>query len=159
MVFFSEFRKKFREFYNEKSSVVLDFEKEESEGTKKFFSLIGPFLATLKRGGVLLIDELDTSIHPLLLDKIIDLFNSEYNKKNAQLIFSTHNTRILKNQTLNKDNIWFATKNKYGASELFSLLEIKNVRRSGNFENEYLSGRYGAIPYINDILDRVDVDG
>ncbi|PWJ95850.1 putative AbiEii toxin of type IV toxin-antitoxin system [Oceanotoga teriensis] len=116
-------------------------------------------MATLKRGGVLLIDELDTSIHPLLLDKIIDLFNSEYNKKNAQLIFSTHNTRILKNQTLNKDNIWFATKNKYGASELFSLLEIKNVRRSGNFENEYLSGRYGAIPYINDILDRVDVDG
>jgi hypothetical protein len=59
---------------------------------------------------------------------------------------------------LEKDNIWFATKNKYGVSELFSLLEIKNVRRSGNFENEYLSGRYGAIPYINDILDRVDVD-
>jgi hypothetical protein len=143
---------------NEKSEVFLDFEKEESEGTKKFFSLIGPFLATLKRGGVLLIDELDTSIHPLLLDKIIDLFNSEYNKNNAQLIFSTHNTRILKNQTLNKDNIWFATKNKYGVSELFSLLEIKNVRKSNNFENEYLSGRYGAIPYINDILDRVDVD-
>ncbi|MDO7976084.1 hypothetical protein [Oceanotoga teriensis] len=60
---------------------------------------------------------------------------------------------------MNKDNIWFINKNKFGVSELFSLLEIKNVRRSGNFENEYLSGRYGAIPYINDILDRVDVDG
>ncbi|MDN5342759.1 MAG: hypothetical protein PWP28_1634 [Oceanotoga sp.] len=144
---------------NEKSSVVLDFEKEESDGTKKFFSLIGPFLATLKRGGVLLIDELDTSIHPLLLDKIIDLFNSEYNKNNAQLIFSTHNTRILRNSSLNKDNIWFINKNKFGVSELFSLSEIKNVRKTGNFENEYLSGKYGAIPYIEDILNRVDIDG
>lgn len=141
------------------SEILLDFEKEESDGTKKFFSLIGPFLATLKRGGVLLIDELDTSIHPLLLDKIIDLFNSEYNKNNAQLIFSTHNTRILRNSSLNKDNIWFINKNKFGVSELFSLSEIKNVRKTGNFENEYLSGKYGAIPYIEDILNRVDIDG
>ncbi|KLO23093.1 hypothetical protein X275_03900 [Marinitoga sp. 1197] len=138
-------------------NVEFNFLKEESDGTKKYFNILGPVLATLKNGTVLFIDELDTRIHPLLLRTIIELFHSEKNKKNAQLIFTTHNTIILDSELFSRDQIWFVSKDKYGKSELYSLLEIKGVRKNANFEREYLNGKYGAIPYLKKILKGFDI--
>ncbi|WP_129409639.1 AAA family ATPase [Marinitoga lauensis] len=115
----------FDENNNFLENIEFDFLKEESEGTKKYFGILGPILATLKNGSILFIDELDTRIHPLLLKTIIELFHSEKNKKNAQLIFTTHNTLILNSELFSRDQIWFVSKDKYGKSELYSLLEIK----------------------------------
>ncbi|APT76045.1 hypothetical protein LN42_06360 [Marinitoga sp. 1137] len=147
----------FDEKNNYIENIEFDFLKEESDGTKKYFGILGPVLATLKNGSILFIDELDTRIHPLLLRTIIELFNSEKNEKNAQLIFTTHNTLILNPELFSRDQIWFVSKDKYGKSELYSLLEIKGVRKNANFEKDYLKGKYGAIPYLKKILKGFDL--
>lgn len=148
-------------FFDDKNNflgnIEFDFLNEESDGTKKYFGILGPILATLKKGAILFIDELDTRIHPLLLESIIELFNSEKNKKNAQLIFTTHNTIILNPELFSRDQIWFVSKDNYGKSELYSLLEIKGVRKNTNFEKEYLKGKYGAIPYLKKILKGFEI--
>ncbi|WP_457563068.1 AAA family ATPase [Caminibacter pacificus] len=142
---------------NLSGSVEFDFFKDESDGTKKYFGLLGPLLATLKTGSVLFVDEFDTRVHPLLLRIMVKLFHSDKNKKNAQLIFTTHNTNILSPQLFGRDQIWFANKDRYGKSELYSLLEIKGVRKNSNFEKDYLNGKYGAVPYLKKILKEFDM--
>ncbi|HEY9809328.1 MAG TPA: ATP-binding protein [Halomicronema sp.] len=129
---------------------VFDIDSE-SEGTKKLFALAGPIFETLKNGEILLIDELDSKLHPLITSAIISLFNSnETNPKNAQLIFITHDTNILTNKIFRKDQIWFTEKDKQGATHLFSLVEYK-LKNEDSFESDYIRGRYGAIPFIGDL--------
>lgn len=133
-------------------SGLVEFElKEESIGTQQFFYILAPVLDTLKKGKVLLIDEFGASLHPNLSKQIIKMFNNkEINKYNAQLLFVTHDTNMLDNTLFRKEQIWFTEKNYYGATKLFSLADYKNIRATENFEKNYLQGKYGAIPYLND---------
>jgi AAA15 family ATPase/GTPase len=135
---------------SEVRSVNFPFKKNESEGTIKYFSLAYPIIDALDNGKRLIIDEFDSKMHPLLTRKIIALFNSkETNPKNAQLIFTTHDTNLLSTNIFRRDQIWFTQKDRYGATELYSLVEYK-VRNDAPFEKEYLMGKYGAIPVVGD---------
>ncbi|MGL6344879.1 MAG: AAA family ATPase [Waterburya sp.] len=134
----------------------FDMESHESEGTKKIFAFAAPLLTSLKEGSVLIIDELDARLHPMLVKSIIDLFNSnDTNPKNAQLIFTTHNTNLLSNKIFRKDQIWFTEKNQYEVTDLYSLVEYSNISKEASFENDYIKGKYGAIPYIGNLKDLV----
>jgi AAA15 family ATPase/GTPase len=136
---------------NSVSTELFDLDEQESEGTQKVFALAGPLVDTLKNGKVLIIDEFDARIHPLISRAIVELFNSnETNLKNAQLIFMTHDTNLLSNKLFRRDQIWFAEKNRYGATDLYSLAEYK-VRNDASFESDYIKGRYGAIPFIGNL--------
>ena len=127
---------------------MLSFE-EESLGTQMIFVLI-PFLSiTLKGCGVLIIDELDKSLHPYLVEYIVKMFNSlEYNPRGAQLIFNTHDTNLLDLNFFRRDQVWFTEKNdENGESVLYSLNDF-SIRKSENIEKGYMLGRYGAVPFI-----------
>lgn len=133
----------------------LNYEKTASEGTKKIVALAGLLLETLEKPSVLLFDEFDARLHPLLSRKIIELFNSsETNPKGAQLIFATHDTNLLSNQLLRRDQIWFTEKMPNGATDLYSLADFivdgKKVRNDASYSKDYILGKYGAIPYIGD---------
>lgn len=131
-------------------SIAFDFNTEESEGTKRFFSLIGPWLNALNKGQVLFIDELELKLHPMLSEHLIKLFHDKsYNKNNAQLIITTHNTNLLNDELFRRDQIWFTEKDPdKGNTELYSLLEFK-ARKDQNILKGYLMGRYGALPFIS----------
>ncbi|MDN4605063.1 ATP-binding protein [Paenibacillus sp. F6_3S_P_1C] len=122
----------------------------ESRGTIKLYALQYPIFDVLKKGGILLIDEIESSLHPLLCEKIIQLFNNKItNPMNAQLIFTTHNTLLMNPRLLRRDQILFTEKDVYGSSTLYSLYDIDvKVRNNFNYLNNYLSGRFGAIPYL-----------
>jgi AAA15 family ATPase/GTPase len=131
--------------------VLFDMNESESQGTKKFLALAALVLDTLEQGKVLLVDQLDVSLHPLLIECFIQLFNNKtLNKHNAQLIFVAHNTHLLSVPELfERDQIWFTQKDQYGSTELYSLLEFKKNntdKTPDNLENHYLRGRYGAVP-------------
>jgi uncharacterized protein len=144
--------------YNEKNELVgtVDFSLEynESEGTKKYFAYAVPIIEALSHGTVLVIDELDAKLHPNLVQKIVELFNSkEQNPLNAQLIFNTHDTNLLGAGLFRRDQIWFIEKNRYGAASLYSLASFKTdegARKNDNFEEKYVTGRYGGIPILGD---------
>ncbi len=136
----------------------FDLRERESSGTNKLVDLSGPIFATLASGGILVIDELDAKLHPLLTTAITNLFNSEeYNLRNAQLVFATHDTNLLHYGQFRRDQIYFVEKDHYGASDLYSLIEYreeesdKKVRKDRSFERDYIAGRYGAIPFINNL--------
>ncbi len=148
--------------YDKKNKVVgiveFDMDSQESAGTNKVFNLSGPIFDVLHDGGVLVVDELDACLHPLLTLAITKLFNSnEQNPKNAQLIFATHDTNLLTYGNYRRDQIYFVEKDKYGASDLYSLVEykeegaVKAIRKDRSFEKDYILGRYGAIPFIGNI--------
>lgn len=126
----------------------------ESAGTTKLFSYSRYILDALEKGTPLFIDEFDTMLHPLIIEGIIKLFNSPItNPKNAQLVISCHSVNILTNKLLRRDQVWFCEKNQFGASDLYSLVEYKEpVRKDASYNKNYLQGKYGAIPYINEIL-------
>jgi len=129
----------------------FDMNNNESEGTKKVFSMAGPLVQTLTNGNVLIIDELDARLHPVITRAIIGLFNSsETNPRNAQLIFATHDTNLLSKDIFRRDQIWFAEKDRFGATHLYSLAEYK-VRNDASFESDYIRGKYGAIPFVGDL--------
>lgn len=136
---------------NEVKLINFPFKKNESEGTIKYFSLAYPIIDALDNGKRLIIDDFDSKMHPLLTCRIIALFNSkETNPKNAQLIFTTHDTNLLSASIFRRDQIWFTQKDRFGATELYSLAEYK-VRNDASFEKDYLSGKYGAIPIMGDL--------
>lgn len=144
--------------YNKKGascgSVKFSFDEKESSGTKKLFDMSGPIFDTLENGAVLVIDELDAKMHPLISQEIIRLFNSpEKNPKNAQLIFTTHDTHLLSTKMLRRDQVWFTEKNGTEQTDLYCLIDIvlpdgTKPRNDANYEKNYIAGRYGAIPYI-----------
>ncbi len=149
--------KKFDKKNKKIGEVEFDMRSQESAGTNKMFNISGPIFDVLQDGGVLVVDELDSSLHPLMTLAITRLFNSDKdNSKNAQLIFSTHDTNLFSYGKYRRDQIYFVEKDKYGASDLYSLVEYREedgtkVRKDRSFENDYIEGRYGAIPYIGDI--------
>ena len=132
----------------------------ESNGTRKMFHLFDFFMDALKNGMVLFIDELDAKLHPLLTRYIINLFhNSQTNIGNGQLIYSTHDTVNLNKETFRRDEIWFAEKDKDGISEIYALSDYileddknagKKVRNDATYNKDYLTGRYGAIPVLEE---------
>lgn len=137
---------------------------QESSGTRKFFALMGPLLKALEHGEVLMVDELDSKIHPKLVRELAQLFNSAAtNPKNAQLIFNTHDTNLLSAGLFRRDQIWFVEKDRYGAATLYSLASFKTseVRKHDNFEDNYLIGRYGGLPAIGNFeyLPEVEIAG
>jgi AAA15 family ATPase/GTPase len=132
---------------------LLDISKE-SDGTKAYFSVLGPLLASFKDGEVLLIDELESSLHPTLARELVRLFNSpELNPKGAQIIFTTHSTNLLDLSLLRRDQIWFTEKSQEGATKLFPLIDYQ-PRTNQDIEAGYLGGRFGAIPYLDHQLLR-----
>lgn len=135
-------------------SINFPFEARESSGTNKLFDLSGPIFETLYAGAVLVIDELDAKMHPLISQYIIQLFNNSVtNPNNAQLIFTTHDTHLLSLKILRRDQIWFTEKDSKEQTDLYSLMDIvlpdgAKPRNDANYEKNYIAGRYGAIPYI-----------
>ena len=144
---------------NELKALPLEFE---SNGTRKMFHLFDFFMDALRNGIVLFIDELDAKLHPLLTRYIINLFhNTKTNIGNGQLIYSTHDTVNLNKETFRRDEIWFTEKNRDGVSELYALSDYilddedvektgKKVRNDATYNKDYLTGRYGAIPVLEE---------
>ncbi len=129
----------------------------ESQGTQKLFELAGPLFEALRHGRLLVMDELDTKMHPLISQHIIKLFSSEKtNQHHAQLLFTTHDTNLLSSHLLRRDQIWFTEKDKAESTDLYSLMHIvlpdgTKPRGDGNLERNYIKGRYGAVPYLSTI--------
>ena len=105
----------------------------------------------LAKGRVLFVDELDTSLHPLMVRFLIGLIqNPETNKNNAQLVFTTHDTSVLDTEIFRRDQVWFVEKDQKQASRLYPLSDF-SPRRHEALEKGYLQGRYGALPFIGDL--------
>ena len=126
----------------------------ESTGTNQFAKYLVTFIPSLLEGGIFVVDELEENLHPMMLAKLVEMFNvPNINKGRAQLIFTTHDTSILKSDILKRDEIWFVEKNEEGCSEVYPLTEFKAIREGFNYEKGYLEGRFGAIPYLGDIKE------
>ncbi len=130
---------------------VLFRERQESDGTRRLFSLAPVLIDKLEEGGVLILDELDHSMHPFMAELIIKLFNDpRVNKNNAQLIFTTHNIHLMTAELLRRDQIWFTEKHQ-GATRCYSLDEFdkSKVKSTSPFNQWYAEGRFGAVPSID----------
>lgn len=148
--------------YDQQNKPVVDEKfslfKSESAGTLALFGLSGPIFDTIKKGKVLIVDELTSKLHPLLTQAIIEAFHQSHKEtgsdrvlpSQAQLIFVSHDTGILKNQLFRRDQIWFTQKNEYGATNLYSLEEY-SIRKDASFDKDYIMGKYGAVPFISGI--------
>jgi len=125
---------------------------EESEGTSRIFSISAPLLFRLSIGGVIYFDELDASFHPLLSRAIVELFgNLSENCRNSQLIFNTHDTTLLDQDLLRRDQIWLIEKDNFASSHIYCLSDF-SPRKGEALAKGYLQGRYGAIPYLTDFF-------
>ena len=140
-------------------SKLFDVERFESSGTRVFLSLAGPIINVLEKGGVLVIDEADALLHPLVTKYLMELFNDIENT-HSQLIITSHNSNILDQELLRRDQIWFVEKDELEISHLTALSEYKFngsvVRSDERYAKNYLRGKYGAIPYIrNDMIHEI----
>ena len=134
--------------------VLFDLE-EESAGTQTWFRLIGPALLALQDGRVLLLDEIDASLHPRLSARLIEIFQDpQTNTRGAQLVFTSHDTSLL--NSLNRDEVWLTEKAPDATTRLVGLAEFggERVRRSLNLERAYLQGRFGAVPEVDQVAVR-----
>ena len=135
-------------------TISWDRDENESDGTNKIIDLSGPIFDTLNLGKLLVIDELDAKLHPLITINIVNLFNNpSTNPNNAQLLFATHDTNLLSAELFRRDQIWFTEKDGREQTDLYSLYAVNlpngaKVRNDGNYEKNYIRGRYGAIPFI-----------
>jgi uncharacterized protein len=141
------------EIYNENDKkigqILFDLRKQESTGTQKFFALAGIILSTIKNKEIIWVDELDSKFHPALFYTIIKFFNSnKFNHKGAQLIFTTHNTQLLKDRSLRRDQIYTIDKSEFGESTINGAFK-SNVRMDISYEKQYFDGKYGGIEKIN----------
>ena len=131
---------------------------DESDGTKKMIAALPVILLALQEGRLVIIDELDAKLHPKLLRYVISLFkNKNVNKKGAQLLFTSHDMTTMKNTVFRRDEIWFAAENERHESEIYSLYEIRRennerVNSTAAYDKQYLEGRYGADPYLTNML-------
>jgi AAA domain, putative AbiEii toxin, Type IV TA system len=131
----------------------LDFWEQESLGTHAWFAFLGPLFHVLEHGGVLLADELDSSLHPLLAAEVIRLFqDGEANPHIAQLVFTTHDATLLgpsvAERPLDRDQVWIALKNTTGESRPYPLTAARKARKDENLERRYLHGHYGGVPRL-----------
>lgn len=136
-----------------------DLEMEESTGIKKLFEIICPIIDVLKHGKIMIFDEIEVGLHESLAYSIIELFNNFNSDEFAQLFFTTHDTSLLDSNIFRRDQIWFTELDEERSTDLYSLLEIKNVRKTENLAKGYVLGRYGAIPMLNknfsEIFDKI----
>ena len=133
-------------------TVFLDLNNEESGGTVKMYELAGEIIDALHNGGVLLIDEFNSGLHPQLCEYIISLFRDrKTNPNGAQLIVVNHDTNLMARDDIYRDELWLVDRDKYGASELYSINDFSKdvVRKGVNLEKWYLDGRFKAVPSIN----------
>jgi AAA15 family ATPase/GTPase len=128
-------------------SKSFDMLSEESTGTNVLFAIMLTILDVIKNNKILIIDEIEGSLHTEIVEYIVNLFNAS---KEAQLIFTTHNTNLLDLNKIRKDQVYFVNKLENGASELYSLFDFKDFRDTMDVEKAYLQGRFDAIPYVND---------
>lgn len=143
---------RYNEFGQIAGSFEFDFLKAESEGTKKFFSITAPMIDSITNGKILLVDELDASMHPYLVNAFLNLFHKiSDGKSRAQLIFTTHDTHILNSKGFHKSQIWFAEKDSKESTSLISLSEYNGIRDSDNIERNYLHGKYAGLPNIGEL--------
>ena len=133
-------------FHRGNPDIAFDFDTEESEGTKTLFQMMLSMIDIIRNGRTLLIDEIDTSLHPHLVEYIINLFN---NSNNAQLIYTTHNTHLLNTDFQRRDQVYFVNKREDGCSDLYSLYDFKDFRDTFDMEKAYLQGRFDAVPYLS----------
>lgn len=123
----------------------------ESRGTLRLTKLVYFALTALRHGKILVIDELDASLHTLLASRLIELFgNPKLNPKGAQLLATTHDTHLLCSPAIRRDQIWFAEKSREGATSIYPLTDIR-TRAEDNLERGYLQGRFGAIPFLGSV--------
>ena len=136
---------------DEGKSVEFEYH-EESDGTQRLFGFAGPWVDVLENGHVLFIDELHNSLHPRLVRFLVELFhNKKTNPKNAQLVFTSHDTSILNQEAFRRDQIWFCEKDLTQATEIYPLMDFSPRKGRENLELAYLSGRYGAVPFVGDV--------
>ncbi len=134
--------------------VLFDLE-QESEGTKRLLMFLGPVFSALDQGALIVIDELNASLHTQICEMVLALFSSpEINQMGAQLIATTHDTNLLESKHLRRDQVWFTEKNADGATQLYPLTDIR-TRKGDNIEKGYLQGRYGAVPSSVSVSDFV----
>ncbi|WP_411148720.1 AAA family ATPase [Streptomyces sp. A30] len=131
----------------------LDFWSQESLGTHAWFAFLGPLLTVLRTGGTLLVDELDSSLHPLLAAEVIRIFQDrDANPRPAQLVFTTHDATLLgptvTERPLDRDQVWITLKNSTGETELYPLTAARKVRNDENLVRRYLAGGYGGVPRL-----------
>ncbi|WP_286146262.1 AAA family ATPase [Shigella sp. FC1967] len=123
---------------------------EESDGTTRLFGFLGPWIDSLNAGNILFIDELHNSLHPKMVEYLVKLFNNpSTNPNNAQLIFTTHETSILKQNVFRRDQIWFSEKLNNETS-IYPLTDFVVRKGSEDLEASYLAGKFGALPFIGD---------
>lgn len=139
-------------YHKASPTTAFDFLTEESQGTIKLFFIMLTILDVVKHNKVLLIDEIEDSLHPKIIEYLFNLFRSG-NK--AQLLCTTHNTLFLNLKKLRKDQIYFANKNQDGSSDLYSLYDYSDFRDTMDLEKAYLQGRFDAIPYMNDSSEKI----
>lgn len=138
------------------STYSLPFD-EESTGTRALYSLGGKVLLALRNGGVLVVDELDTSLHPYLTRMIMYMFQStKLNPLNAQLIFTSHDMTLLDRDLVRRDQVWITEKNDVGVSDLFSLQDFEGVREETPFDKWYLAGKFGGLPNLKSVDSMFD---
>lgn len=137
--------------YNDAGTIIREEKFElnmESSGTNRYFSFIQYILNIIEDGGVFIVDEISARLHPILTKFIVDLFQSKRNN-GAQLIFTTHDISLMNRDQFRRDEIAFVEKNKKGESTLYTLADIK-ARSDASFAKDYMAGKYGAIPVLED---------
>ena len=132
--------------------IPFDFLTEESEGTKKLFFMMLTILDVVRNNKILLIDEIEDSLHPKIVEYIIEMFHAS---RKSQLLFSTHNTNLLDLNKFRKDQIWFVNKTGNGVSDLYSLYDYSDFRETMNLEKAYLQGRFDSIPIVDDSKEKL----
>ena len=133
-------------FHKSNPDIAFDFDTEESEGTKTLFQMMLGLINAIRNDRTLLMDGIDTNLHPHLVEYIINLFNSS---NHAQLIYTAHNTHLLNTDFQRRDQVYFVNKHDDGCSELYSLYDFKDFRDNYDMEKAYLQGRFDAIPYLS----------
>lgn len=136
-------------YHRTNPSVPFDFEIEESEGTKILFRMMLRMIGIIHEGKLLLVDEIDNSLHTQLVEFVIGMFN---HSDHAQLIYTTHNTHLLNTDFQRRDQVYFVNKREDGSSDLYSLFDFKDFRDTLDMEKAYLQGRFDAIPHLSTLI-------
>jgi len=142
----------FSTYHKANEKIAFNLATDESSGTQKLFFIMLSIIDIVKNNKILLIDEIESSLHCKIVEYIVELFHAS---NSSQIIYTTHNTNLLDLNKLRKDQIYFVNKRDDGSSDLYSLFDYKDFRDTMDVEKAYLQGRFDAIPYINDSVDNL----
>ncbi|HEY0897287.1 MAG TPA: ATP-binding protein [Sphingobacteriaceae bacterium] len=149
----------YKDIYDEQGGIVgkteMDLDLDESQGTRKFYRLIGRLYQLFEHGGLLVSDDIDGNFHPHLLLKVIQLFqNPKVNRAGAQLLFTSHDTNVMSPEVMRRDQFYFTEKTLQDYSRLYSMADLRGIRNNADFARRYLAGFYGALPQLDNILEQ-----